>query len=126
MYKGRLVINGGISQMGAINPSVRAEHSDTIHYQKQKRTSLIFIARGETKNDVIMKIRRALIDVKITAHPSATEEYRAKVETLPFEILKQMGEKPFTIRLDYDSFDDIRASCNWKLETDPESAAVQL
>lgn len=126
MYKGRLVINGGISQMGAINPSVRAEHSDTIHYQKRKHTSLIFIARGETKNDVLMKVRRAIVDLKMTAHPAATEEYRTKVETLPFEILKQLGEKPFTHRLSYDSFDDICASCNWKLEPDPESAAIQL
>lgn len=126
MYKGRLVINGGVSQMGAINPSVRAEQSDTIHYQKRKHTSLIFIARGETKNDVIMKVRRAMMEVKMTAHPAATDKYKIEVETIPLKILEQLGEKPFTHRLGYDSFDDIAASCNWKLEPDPESAAIQL
>lgn len=116
MYRGELTLIGGITE----------GERDKYDYNGVVRNDLTFVVRGESKEAVRDKLRKALREVKGIAFKGACERYNQEVAGLPMKVAEQLEEDRFNFRLCYDDYDDIVAGATWRVELDPDAETIVL
>lgn len=120
MFKGKLVLHGGVFGFG------EGRRCDHFEYNGVVQRRLEFIVQGESLQEIAEKLRKVLPDVKGIAGPGASERYRQEVAALPMKAAEQLDRTNFAFCLDFDDWEDLIAGASWKVDPFDDSNVIIL
>lgn len=116
MYRGELTLIGGIT----------GGERDKYDYNGVIRNDLTFVVRGESKEIIRDKLRKALREVKGIAFKGACDRYNQEVAEIPMKAADKLEEDHFRFHLCYDDYEDLIAGATWRVELDPDAETIIL